>query len=69
MITAVVLLAAGCLNTSVENRTSEWTRRDDTTLAVSQKRCEAKFPDSPCVKLFRKHSFQGYHVVCSNLKD
>lgn len=63
MITAIVL-AVGCSVTMVENRTNAWLRRDYSTLLASTERCRAKYPESPCVKLFRKHSFQGYHVLC-----
>ncbi len=70
MITAMaILLATGCGQTVVENRTSEWDRRDYTTLVTSSARCRDNYPQSPCVKLFRKHGYQAYHVLCREASE
>lgn len=65
MTTGFILLAAACAPTTVENRTTEnWTSRDQSHLVWAVRRCEERFPESPCVRSFRKNKPQGYRVIC-----
>ncbi len=64
---SVILLAAAlqCPNTKFVNVSGyEWNQHDLNTYRYVQKRCVQVYPDSPCVKLFRKWGKQDYSVIC-----
>jgi hypothetical protein len=48
----------------------QWDDRiDGPNLKQAIKRCEQKFPHSPCLKTFTKISFQNYRAICAKRND
>lgn len=61
----LILLALSCPITKIENISGHpWNKHDQEVLEYVQKRCGQVYPDSPCVKLFRKREAQDYSVIC-----
>lgn len=53
-----------CPETKVVNRTNEWNETDQRSLGFAHERCEAHFPDSPCLKTFEKREENVYRATC-----
>lgn len=65
MIQLFILLTLSCPVTKMQNITPfPWNDHDFNTLAFVKNRCVQIYPDSPCVKLFRKFGKQDYSVIC-----
>lgn len=61
----LVFAAAVCQPPKLENKTKfPWNDFDKKTLKGAATRCGQKYPNSPCVKLFRKHGERDYSVIC-----
>jgi hypothetical protein len=49
----------------MENASKEpWNAYDYSILEQTKHRCGELYPDSPCVKLFRKYNRKQYSVIC-----
>lgn len=57
-------IALACGSPKIVNRTKSWNEQDKTTLETAQKRCGQIYPDSPCVKMFRKADEGIYSAIC-----
>ena len=65
----VLLLALSCAEPRIENTSGlKWNEVDQEMLDTAKKRCGVIYPDSPCVKMFRKYDFQSYSVICGKSK-
>ena len=64
-----VLLAALCSKTIIVNDSKHpWNSFDQKTLNRAKIRCGEIYPNSPCVKWFRKYNERDYQVVCGASK-
>jgi len=60
-----LLMALSCPKTLMDNQTNfKWTAHDYKTLEYAKKRCVEIYPDSKCVKYFKKWGKQDYSVIC-----
>lgn len=65
MFRVLLFLSLACPDTKIQNVSGlPWNQHDQETLDGAKKRCGELYPDSPCVKLFRKYAFQSYSVIC-----
>ena len=60
----VAALTATCPQTQIDNKTKTWTEGDQKSLNSASEGCKRYYPDSPCVKLFRKKADGDYNVIC-----
>jgi hypothetical protein len=66
MVTSFALaLSLACPKTLVENKSHlRWTHFDQHTLYASAYRCGRIYPESPCLKKFRKTGYHAHQVTC-----
>lgn len=65
ILLALLELTLACPAVRMVNKTKEpWTEHDNKTLAYVQTQCKKRYPNSPCVKMFRKFGYQSYTVLC-----
>jgi len=63
---ALLMSSTGCPSTNITNRThSEWNSRDQSVFVQNLERCRSKYPNSPCLKLFKKTGTRSYRALCS----
>lgn len=61
----LLLFTLSCPDTKMENASKEpWNAYDYSILEQTKHRCGELYPDSPCVKLFRKYNRKQYSVIC-----
>lgn len=65
----VITAALACPETSMVNTSGyPWNDYDRSILTQTKRRCVQIYPDSPCVKMFKKWGKQDYSVVCGAKK-
>jgi hypothetical protein len=65
MSTLLVLLALSCPATKLQNTSLyPWDKEDKKYLATAKRRCGQLYPDSPCLKLFKKFDELSYIAIC-----
>ncbi len=57
-------VALSCPAPHIVNKTKIWNEEDKKTLSSATERCVLHYPDSPCLKIFRKSDEGIYQVVC-----
>jgi hypothetical protein len=57
-------IALVCMSPLIINHSDTWTERDSQVVIEAAARCEAHYPNAPCVKYFLKKAEQDYHVIC-----
>lgn len=55
-----------CPATTIQNLTDTWNKQDQTTYEGAIKRCGQLYPESPCLKLFRKKDATTYNAICGS---
>lgn len=61
----MALLLIACLPPKMLNVSIfPWNKYDYNILNQAKIRCGKIYPDSPCVKLFKKYNKQQYSVIC-----
>lgn len=64
-INLTLIFALACPQVMMVNKTKQpWSEFDLKTLAKAKTHCSEIYPNSPCVKMFRKFGFQSYTVLC-----
>jgi hypothetical protein len=62
-----ILVVLSCPDTKMWNASKyPWNKHDYQMLDRTKIRCGQLYPNSPCVKLFRKYDFQSYSAICSH---
>jgi len=66
IIFSTLMSSGGCPVANVSNRTTtEWNTRDQSVFVQNLERCRSKYPNSPCLKLFKKTGIRSYRALCS----
>lgn len=69
LLALLTTVALSCPPTKMENATTyPWNEFDMKTLKHVKTRCGQIYPNSPCVKLFRKWDKKDYSVICGREK-
>jgi hypothetical protein len=64
-----LLLALSCPVTKMQNTSGySWNNYDRSELKYARKRCGEIWPDSPCLKLFKKYDKKQYSCICGSKK-
>lgn len=69
MMTMALLAALNCAPTVVINNTDNWTEEDSIHMVAAIKRCPELYPESPCLKVFRKKEPLLYRATCGAEKE
>jgi hypothetical protein len=57
-----------CTTPVLDNQTSTWTAVDLQSYNGAVQRCFTKYPNSPCLKVFRKLEQGRYQAICGGKK-
>lgn len=67
-ITFTVVSVLSCPNTTIVNKSGDWTTQDRQAFASANQHCKEIYPDSPCLKEFRKMEEGIYEAICGEPK-
>lgn len=59
-----MLFTATCAATTIINQTPEWIQQDAAALNRAQLRCQDIYPESPCLRVFKKLEPSVYSAIC-----